>query len=75
MGNAETNHSNEGQTTRQPEMIDSLDTETARREAELIETAHRWGKAVTAAEHKAIYESSARDVAGWLERRGQQEAS
>ena len=57
------------------EVVDDFEDETARQEAELLERVRDLGRAVTAADHRAIYESSARDVAGFLERQGQQSAS
>ena len=50
------------------ETLSNSDEESAHRE-KIIETNRRWGRLVTAAENKAINESSARDLAGWAKRK------
>ena len=44
-------------------------------DAKTLETVQRWARAVTAADHRAIYESSGRDYNGWRERQDVPEAS
>ena len=69
MSEIDSNRSSETHTdSTSTEIRDAADVKT-------LETARRWAQAVTAAEHKAIYQSSGRDYAGWLERQTEQQAS
>lgn len=70
MSEIETSRNNENRVDNDAsgEMIDESDART-------IETVRRWTQAVTAADHKAMYESSGRDYKTWAEREDHQQAS
>ena len=78
MREAEISHSREERTIDQPSpFIINPDAEMAARalaEAKLLREVRQRNKSTTSAEHKAIYESSARDIAAFIEREGQDKA-